>query len=126
MNKKCCELALTADLSMMPNAMVLPTVPQSRTLRYFQLGNSGLRWAVVMAQLVERSLPAPKILSSNLGHRQMLFTINCVKAMLNKQSKEKSPGIAQFLSVAQLVDSDFILYTEIRGSNPVIGILRYF
>ena len=53
--------------------------------------------AVVVAQLVEWSLPIPEVRGSNpvIGktfYIEHLFTVNCVK----DENKEKRPGMAHF------------------------------
>ena len=47
-----------------------------------------LRWAVVVAQLVERSLPTQEILGSNpiIGNS---FTIKCIKTVLKRRKLSK-------------------------------------
>jgi len=52
---------------------------------------------VVVAQLVERSLPITKVLGSNpdIGKKYIEhFTVNCIE---KTKIKEKRPGIAHFL-----------------------------
>ena len=54
-------------------------------------------WAVVVAQLVERSLPIPEVRGSNpiIGKKNYIehFTINCIE---KTKRKKKRPGKAHF------------------------------
>ena len=60
-----------------------------------------LKWAVIVAQLVELSLPIPEVRGSNpvIGKKffisiEHLFTINCV--LEKTKIKKKRPGMAHF------------------------------
>jgi len=60
-----------------------------------------LKWAVVVAQLVERLLPIPEVCGSDpvigKNYIEHLFTVNCTgKTKINK----KRPGMARFLTIA--------------------------
>ena len=54
-------------------------------------------WAVVEAQLLERSLPTPEVCGSNPGigniYIEHLFPVNCIEKM---KIKKKRPGMAHF------------------------------
>ena len=53
--------------------------------------------AVVVAQLVEQSLPIPEVHSSNLVISKKIiyhFSVNCIE---NMKIKKKRPGMAHFL-----------------------------
>ena len=58
-------------------------------------------WAVVVAQLVERSLPIPEVRGSNpvIGKNlYRTFTVNCIE---KTKIKKKRPGMAHFLKNKQ-------------------------
>ena len=45
-------------------------------------------WAVVVAQLVERSLPTPEVHSSNPINGKLLFTVNCFEKTKIKKKRQ--------------------------------------
>ena len=54
-------------------------------------------WAVVVAQLVERSLPIPEVRGSNpfiSNNLNLTFTVNCIE---KRKIRKKRPGMAHFL-----------------------------
>ena len=68
----------------------------------FQLKHCN-EWAVVVAQLVERSLPTPGVRGLNPVIGKLLYwafkrlaTVNCIE---KTKIKKKRPGMAQFLTV---------------------------
>ena len=55
-------------------------------------------WAVVVAQLVERSLLTPKTCGSNPVMGKCYFLSNCVKSVLKRQKlREKEAGNGPFI-----------------------------
>ena len=72
-------------------------------------------WAVVVAQLVERSLPIPEVrglnpvISKNLFfYIELLFTVNCVlkKAKIKKKEAENGPFKNVFKQIQSHLDKE--------------------
>ena len=63
----------------------------------FRSVNKATTWAVVVAQLVDRSLAIPEVRGSNpvIGkiYIEHLFTVNCIA---KTKIKKKRPGMAHF------------------------------
>ena len=62
--------------------LLMETIKNEHSLKYFSPSNDGLNRAVVVAQLAEQSLPTPEIRGSNpnIGNEVfgMYLSVNCI------------------------------------------------